>query len=349
MIVSSNSKRDTLSITLKVGCVTEIIVMVLITILSGLIVNTNPPDDFIKGIMQSVIAQEPIRADDQKIRTNQDEAVDIKLTASNTAGDVGFDITGYPKHGNLLGVDELGSVTDKNDVVTYTPKEGFVGKDSFKVTPDLDFENQTVDPEGMISINIIPPNTSNPPSTHELGIKIHVEKNPINVGDKQTITVTAIDKSSNKIAVDSTVKGMITYPNGHKSFSDNDGKATYAWNIDPNSDPGTFKVSADVASKGYKSISDSTTFKVNNKGVHDDGGPPTNQTPNNPDITFNSTLFKIKDLVPGFKQNDLSPLLPLAGIGVVVIGGTAAYVKHKSNKSRHKGGNITVITRGGIE
>ncbi|HEY7227096.1 MAG TPA: hypothetical protein VH481_03125 [Nitrososphaeraceae archaeon] len=82
----------------------------------------------------------------------------------------------------------------------------------------------------------------------------------------------------------------------------------------------------------------------------DDGQQlPRNQPPNNPDITFNATLAKIKELVPVFKQNDLSPLLPLAGIGVVAIVGTAGYAKYRSKRSQHKGDNVTVITRGGIE
>jgi K319L-like, PKD domain len=66
--------------------------------------------------------------------------------------------------------------------------------------------------------------------------------------------------------------------------------------------------------------------------------------------TFSSTLSKINDPVSVLKQNDLSRLLPLAGLGVAAIGGTVAYAKYRSKKkSQHKGGNVAVITRGGIE
>ena len=64
---------------------------------------------------------------------------------------------------------------------------------------------------------------------------------------------------------------------------------------------------------------------------------------------MNATLSKIKDLGLGLKQSNLSKLLPFAGLGVVVIGGAVAYGKYRSKKSQHKGGNVAVITRGGIE
>jgi len=295
-------------------------------------------------------AQDVIKANDQNVRIYQDESVKIKIKANSTNKDVKFEIYDDPGHGRLLGLDKENIVTGKNNIVTYIPDEGFTGKDKFSVV-DSQIETPYVDEsKGIISIDIIPPKNSNPSSLHELAVKIHVEKNQINVGEVQTITVTAINKSSNSKALGSNIEGKVSYHNRDvELFSGHDGEATHSWNIDPNSDPGTFKVSADVSAKGYKSISDSTTFKVNNKGVHEDGGPPTNQPPNNRDITFNATLSKIKDLVPIFKQNDLSPLLPLAGIGVVAIAGIAAYGKYRSKKSHHKGGNVTVITRGGIE
>lgn len=66
--------------------------------------------------------------------------------------------------------------------------------------------------------------------------------------------------------------------------------------------------------------------------------------------TFDSTLSQISDPVSLLKQSDLLRLLPLVGLGIAVIGGTAAYAKHRSSKkSQHKGSNIAVITRGGIE
>lgn len=77
--------------------------------------------------------------------------------------------------------------------------------------------------------------------------------------------------------------------------------------------------------------------------------PLQDQSPHESDITFNATLSSIKDLGLVLKQSNLSELLPFAGLGLVAIGGIVAYGKYKSKKSRRKGGNIAVITRGGIE
>lgn len=66
--------------------------------------------------------------------------------------------------------------------------------------------------------------------------------------------------------------------------------------------------------------------------------------------TFDSTLSQISDPASILKQRDLLQILPVAGLVIAVIGGTAAYAKHRwSKKPQHKGGNIAVITRGGIE
>ena len=93
---------------------------------------------------------------------------------------------------------------------------------------------------------------------------------------------------------------------------------------------------------------DAVTIRVEPKG--ENGRQPLqDQSPNKSDITLNATLSKIKDLGLGLKQSNLSKLLPFAGLGVVVIGGAVAYGKYRSKKSQHKGGNVAVITRGGIE
>jgi K319L-like, PKD domain len=93
---------------------------------------------------------------------------------------------------------------------------------------------------------------------------------------------------------------------------------------------------------------DSVTVRVEPTGAHGQQPPP-DQPPHNSDITFNAILSKIKDPLPFLKQNDISRLLPLVGLGVAAIVGATAYGKYKSKKSQHKGGNVEVITRGGIE
>ena len=68
--------------------------------------------------------------------------------------------------------------------------------------------------------------------------------------------------------------------------------------------------------------------------------------------TVTSTLSQAKESVTSLQENDLPGLLLLAGLGVAVIGGTAAYVKYRSSKKSHQEeehANIEVMTRGGID
>jgi K319-like protein len=82
--------------------------------------------------------------------------------------------------------------------------------------------------------------------------------------------------------------------------------------------------------------------------IGEDGGQPVRYQPSHEsDITFNATFSKIKDLVSDLKQNELSRFLPFAGLAVGA--GALAYGINRSKKSKHKGSNVAVITRGGIE
>lgn len=91
---------------------------------------------------------------------------------------------------------------------------------------------------------------------------------------------------------------------------------------------------------------DIVTIRVEPTG--EDGGQPVRDQPSHEsDITFNATISKIKDLVSDLKQNDLSRFLPFAGLAVGAI--AVAYGILRSKKSKHKAGNVAVITRGGIE
>jgi K319L-like, PKD domain len=215
------------------------------------------------------------------------------------------------------------------------------------------------DPDNTVTITVEPKIEG-----HLLGnllaLKIQVEKNQIKAGDKQTITITAIDKSSNKQVVDATIQGKVTYHNHEiEKFSDSDGEATYSWNIDSKPGTGTFKVTADASAEGYEPGYESMTFDViNEQGrisggtTSGSGGTTLSQVQSTADQlgnTFYSTLSKIKDPVSVLKQNDLSRLLPLVGLGVAAIGGATAYGKYRSRKSQHKGSNVEVITRGGLE
>jgi hypothetical protein len=68
--------------------------------------------------------------------------------------------------------------------------------------------------------------------------------------------------------------------------------------------------------------------------------------------TFTSTFSQVKEPLTSLQENDLPQLLLLTVLGVAVIGGTAAYAKHRSSmksQQEEEQANIVVITRGGIE
>ena len=158
---------------------------------------------------------------------------------------------------------------------------------------------------------------------NQLAIDIQIKKPTIKLGEKQTITVTAIDKISNKI-VGASIHGKVTYQNGYtKSFSDNDGKADYSWKIGSNTDPGIFTVTADASAKGYDPKQGSNIFNV----VNEDGSLPGNGS------------------LPADGNFDwIIPVVLLGAIGA----GIGGYAKHKSSKKVPQS-HVKVKTQGGIE
>jgi hypothetical protein len=68
--------------------------------------------------------------------------------------------------------------------------------------------------------------------------------------------------------------------------------------------------------------------------------------------TFTLTLSRVEKPLTSLQENDLPGPLLFAGLVAAVIGGTAAYVKHRSSKKSHQEeehANIEVMTRGGID
>ncbi|MDH5580283.1 MAG: Ig-like domain-containing protein, partial [Bdellovibrionales bacterium] len=90
---------------------------------------------------------DPPVADDQTIATNEDEAVDITLTASDIEDDeLTFTIDTQPTHGSLSGLAPN---------VTYTPHADYNGVDSFKFVVN-DGQNQSN--IATVTINVAPVN-----------------------------------------------------------------------------------------------------------------------------------------------------------------------------------------------
>jgi hypothetical protein len=98
----------------------------------------------------------------------------------------------------------------------------------------------------------------------KMKIEIEVAEDPISLGDEQTVTVTVIDAITDETIQYADIDGMVTYPSGDtKEFDDDDdGIVAYAWELDEDSDPGTFSVDVNASADGYEEISKSLTFEA---------------------------------------------------------------------------------------
>jgi hypothetical protein len=95
-------------------------------------------------------------------------------------------------------------------------------------------------------------------------VQIEVAEDPISLGDEQTVTVTVNDAISDETIQYADIDGMVTYPSGDtKEFDDDDdGIVSYAWELDEDSDPGTFAVAVNASAAGYEEISESINFEA---------------------------------------------------------------------------------------
>jgi hypothetical protein len=116
-------------------------------------------------------------------------------------------------------------------------------------------------------------NTITAPSNSEnqaskMMVQIEVAEDPISLGDEQTVTVTVNDAISDETIQYADIDGMVTYPSGDtKEFDDDDdGIVSYAWELDEDSDPGTFAVDVNASAAGYEEISKSISFEVVGEG-----------------------------------------------------------------------------------
>src|SRR6476661_6542358 len=123
-----------------------------------------------------------------------------------------------------------------------------------------------------------PPNNNNtttpiptpPPNNranNPLAVSIAVAKDPITVGDVQTITVTVTDADSNKLLQGITIHGEIMYASGTviKQFAgttDNSGEVSHSWTIEGDANPGVFTVTIKASSLDYNPESARTSFEV---------------------------------------------------------------------------------------
>ena len=105
---------------------------------------------------------------------------------------------------------------------------------------------------------------SNVSAQSRLGVSTSVAKNPISRGSVESITVKVT--SNGKTIANADISDVVTYKSGFtKSFSgktDSSGLWIFSWQIDDNSDAGTFSVVVTASKAGFNSGKASTSFTV---------------------------------------------------------------------------------------
>jgi hypothetical protein len=128
---------------------------------------------------------------------------------------------------------------------------------------------QTSSPQSEISINTTNTsnsetsiNTTNTSNSDKIMVNLGVEENPIQAGDRQTVTLTASDPATGNTLDRVFLRLTIKDPSGNivKDYTDNDGELSPTFKLDEDI-TGTFSVAASASQAGIES-SKSMTFVV---------------------------------------------------------------------------------------
>jgi hypothetical protein len=99
-----------------------------------------------------------------------------------------------------------------------------------------------------------------------LFVSVHIGKNSLHPGDKQTLTTSVADKTNSNAIAGALVSEKITTSYGvYKKIegtTDGHGKASYAWTVSKHDTTGTYKVIIKVSAPNYETYSTVKTFKV---------------------------------------------------------------------------------------
>ena len=114
--------------------------------------------------------------------------------------------------------------------------------------------------------------SANSNTLRALSVSVHVGKNSLHPGDKQTLTTTVADKtnSTNLIAGALVSEGIVNPSGVYKKIegtTDDHGKASYSWKVSNHDGAGTYKVIVEVSAPNYEKYSTWKTFKVTYKST----------------------------------------------------------------------------------
>jgi len=110
-------------------------------------------------------------------------------------------------------------------------------------------------------------NTSNDNNNFKnLSVTVHLDKNSLHPGDKQTLTLDVVDENSTASISGASISGKIAGPSGVvkkvEGTTDDNGKASYSWKVNSYDPTGKYKVKIEVSNPGYENYSGSKSFKV---------------------------------------------------------------------------------------
>jgi hypothetical protein len=134
--------------------------------------------------------QAPVADNKSDVTATQDTPVRITLSGSDGNNDpIQFAIASFPSNGSLSGFDVSSNAT--NTIITYTPNQGFVGKDSFTYTV-TDSKGVVSNKTAIVSVTVMPKPNSAPTVPASQSIETDEGKSiPI------TLTATDADNDDN--------------------------------------------------------------------------------------------------------------------------------------------------------
>lgn len=164
-------------------------------------------------------------------------------------------------------------------------------------TVTADTNNISSDTNFSTNVN----NNNNDNNIKPLSVSVHLGKNSLHPGDKQTITLSVADKNSSAAISGASVSGKITGPSGTikkvEGTTDDKGKASYSWKVHNDYATGKYKVKIEVSDPGYENYSGSKSFKVT---------PIPVTISNHISIKSNSDNSPPHIIVPGYNVDSLS-------------------------------------------
>jgi len=139
-------------------------------------------------------------------------------------------------------------------------------------------------------------------------VSVHLGKNSLHPGGKQTITLNVADKNSTTAISGASVSGKITGPSGVvkkvEGTTDDKGKASYSWKVHNDYATGKYKVKIEVSNPGYENYSGSKSFKVTPIPVTISND---NSIKSNPDNSPTPSTISTDNIIPKSNSPDTIP------------------------------------------